>query len=116
MQDPDHDLSTGPNGERIFFSMEAKMHNDRAIDQIRTLLTIIGGCAAGVLGCTGTQGLVMFVVTYLAVSITLVVCMGFDTKQYTALKLHMFLFDGASKYGLSFVLFWTLIYALIYIY
>ena len=95
------------------------MHNDKAVDLIRTYMTIIGGCCAGVLGLTGLAGAALYIAIYLALSVLLLATMGFNSKGYMNVSPLKFCIDGGmggGKYGLSFVLFWTLSYALIYIY
>jgi hypothetical protein len=103
-------------GERVFFSREAMMHNNKTIDLIRTFLTIVGGCCAGILGCTGYNGAVLYVCLYLFMQLFFLVLMGFDSAKYTTVTPVKFLFMGIEGYGLSYILFWTLTYALIYIY
>jgi len=103
-------------GERVFFSPESMRHNHRTIDNVRTLLTLVGGCCAGILGCTGFHGAILYLVMYAVMQVCLVALMGFDTAKYTAKTLPAFLVSGVADYGLSYVLFWTLFYALVYIY
>uniref|UniRef100_A0A7S2WKV8 ER membrane protein complex subunit 6 n=1 Tax=Rhizochromulina marina TaxID=1034831 RepID=A0A7S2WKV8_9STRA len=103
-------------GERVFFSMEAKMHNDNAIDNIRTYLMMVAGVCAGVLGMNGPQGAVLYIAVYLAISTCLLCAMGFDSTRFTNLSPLHFTLSAIEKYGLSYILLWTLCYALVYIY
>mmetsp|Transcript_2908 Transcript_2908/g.4020 ORF Transcript_2908/g.4020 Transcript_2908/m.4020 type:complete len:115 (+) Transcript_2908:97-441(+) len=103
-------------GERVFFSREAMMHNNKSIDLVRTFLTLIGGCCAGILGYTGFNGAVLYVCLYFMMQLSFLVLMGFDSTKYTTVPPAKFLFLGIESYGLSYILFWTLTYALIYIY
>lgn len=112
---PNEDL-LDDKGERVFFSQESMMHNNKSIDDIRTLVTLVGGCCAGILGCTGLNGVLLYLAMYMFVQIFILAMMGFDSDKYTALSPARFLFAGIESYGLSYVLFWTLLYALVYIY
>jgi hypothetical protein len=103
-------------GERLYFSQEAMRHNHKTIDNVRTLLTLVGGCCAGILGCTGFNGAILYVVMYVTIQLCILAAMGFDTHKYTAKPMHSFLIEGVADYGLSYILFWTLFYALVYIY
>lgn len=105
-----------PMNESEFISDEAMMHNRSAIDSYRSYMTIIAGIATGILGATGLKGLGLFLGSYLAISLLLVAKMRLDTEAFMNAKIHHFLFGNIGRYGLSFVLFWTLAYALVYIY
>lgn len=113
MNDDDFDSK----GERVYFSREAMMHNNKTIDLVRTYLTLVGGCCAGILGCTGLNGAVLYVGIYITMQLCILAFgMGFDSSKYTNLSTGKFLISGIESYGLSFILFWTLFYALVYIY
>ena len=99
-----------------FISDEALMHNKNAIDSYRSYMTIFAGVATGILGATGLRGLGLFLGSYLLLSVFLMVKMRFDPEAYTNEKVHHFALGNIGRYGLSFVLFWTLAYALVYIY
>ncbi|CAN0133419.1 unnamed protein product, partial [Heterosigma akashiwo] len=75
-------------------------------------------CIPGILGCTGLWGFLSFIGFYSLTSLSIFVLkMKGDPCSYTMSKsTTSFFFDGAQTYGLSFVLFWTLSYALVYIY
>ena len=115
MMNPNEDVHDA-KGERIYFSREAMAHNHKSIDNVRTLLMLLGGVCAGILGCTGFQGGIMYAALYAAIQLCYVVLMGFDTAKYTAKPLHNFVVAGVADHLLSYILFWTLFYALVYIY
>lgn len=92
------------------------MHNMNAVDGCRSYLTLFGAVSAGVVGATGMRGLLFFVGTYALGSVALLTRMRFDVSAYTGEGLAKFLIMGAPGYALSFVLFWTLAYALVHIY
>lgn len=62
------------------------------------------------------QGAAAFLITYALISAALVVKMRLDVFGHTNMALPQFAFGEMGKYGLSFILFWTLSYALVYIY
>lgn len=82
----------------------------------RSFLCIIGGVITGILGCTGFHGFLSFVILYLSLAVSIGLKINFDFKSYMHSTLTSFLFTDLQKNGLSFILFWTLTYALIYIY
>eukprot|EP00631_Chrysoreinhardia_giraudii_P008497 CAMPEP_0197424148 /NCGR_PEP_ID=MMETSP1170-20131217/24961_1 /TAXON_ID=54406 /ORGANISM="Sarcinochrysis sp, Strain CCMP770" /LENGTH=196 /DNA_ID=CAMNT_0042951621 /DNA_START=24 /DNA_END=611 /DNA_ORIENTATION=- len=102
--------------ENEFVSDDAMMSNLNAIDIYRSYLTIFAGTATGILGATGLGGLALFLASYLFISLGILGKMGLDSQGYVKEKVPYFLFGNIGRYGLSFVLFWTLSYALVYIY
>ena len=67
-------------------------------------------------GATGLRGLLFFVGTYVLGSVALLTRMRCNPTDYTSESLTTFVITGAPGYALSFVLFWTLAYALVHIY
>ena len=67
-------------------------------------------------GATGLRGLLFFVGTYVLGSVALLTRMRCNPTDYTSESLAKFVITGAPGYALSFVLFWTLAYALVHIY
>lgn len=102
--------------DRIVFSPERYQLNMKAIDGVRSTASILSGVCAGILRCTSLYGLVAFLAFYVLTSALLLLPMGMDSAAYTNRSLVMFALGDMSKYGLSFVLFWTLAYGLVYIY
>ena len=92
------------------------MHNLSAIDGCRSYLTIFAGVATGILGATSIRGALAFMASYVGVSVALLAKMRCDSMAYTNEAIPNHIFGGVGKYGLSFVLFWTLSYALVHIY
>lgn len=97
-------------------SMESLHSNMNSIDISRTFLCIIGGIIAGILKHTNLQGLICFVVIYVLITVMLGLKIKFDFKQYLNCTMIGFLTSDLQKNMLSFILFWTLTYALVYIY
>ena len=98
------------------FDRDAMAHNLNAVDGCRSYLTLFGAVGAGVVGATGLRGLLFFVGTYVLGSIALLTRMRCNPADYTSESLTKFVITGAPGYALSFVLFWTLAYALVHIY
>ena len=83
--------------------------------KVHSLLNNIG-IFAGVIGCRSGSGLLCFVTLYLLIALFLFSKMLFEVKLYTNSSVLGFVLGDIQKNGFSFVLFWTLTYALIYIY
>ena len=98
------------------FDRDAMAHNLNAVDGCRSYLTLFGAVGAGVVGATGLRGLLFFVGTYVLGSVALLTRMRCNPTDYTSESLTKFVITGAPGYALSFVLFWTLAYALVHIY
>jgi hypothetical protein len=103
-----------PKNEKI--SMEQLMKNNQQIDKFQTVLYISGGIISGVLGLTGLKGLFLYIALAVVISIALLVRSKFALGKYTEASLLGLASNGLSNYAMSFVLFWTLAYALVHIY
>ena len=79
-------------------------------------MSIVAGCVAGIAGLTGFIGFLLFGIISLLTSLGLLVKMQFKLREYSTQKMPSFLMQGISGHGLSYVLFWTLAYALVHIY
>ena len=109
----------GTAGEgRSVFNGQFAQQNAMAIGDMRQFLAIVSGAMAGVLGITSWHGLVFFVVMHCSVGAAmLLVSMGNDLKKYTGKDSKLsFITDGAQATSLSFMLFWTLFYGLVYLF
>ena len=87
-----------------------------SLDMVHTFVMLAGGCCAGILGCTGFNGAILYVLLYMSMQLCLLVTMGFDSQKYMLVSPVQFLVGGIGEHALSFILFWTLVYALVYIY
>ena len=105
-----------PDHEGKTVSLEKLTKNSKRMDKIRSFFAIVGGVVAGTLYLTGVYGLLVYVGMALLINISLYVKMGFDSKLYVSKSFISFLVADLQKNSMSFVLFWTLTYALIYIY
>mmetsp|Transcript_1981 Transcript_1981/g.2473 ORF Transcript_1981/g.2473 Transcript_1981/m.2473 type:complete len:128 (+) Transcript_1981:265-648(+) len=107
--------ATGGEGRDIF-NLPAAQLNKKKMDTVRSFMGIVSGCVAGVCGLTGLEGLVCFFVLHLAVSLSLLMKMKFDLKSYSRESMISFMMADLQKNGLSFMLFWTLFYGLVYLF
>ena len=100
------------------FSMESMNFNMRQIMGFRTVLYLVGGITCGVLGLTNFLGLFFYLFIGVLGSTTLLIKMGLDAKRFTASPVINFLASDIAnpQHAMSFILFWTLAYALVYIY
>jgi hypothetical protein len=96
--------------------LENLMGNMKKIDKAVTVIFIIGGVIAGILGCTGLEGLVMIISVSILCSLALSIKMKFQLKTFTDLSVFGIISMGITNHAMSFVLFWTLAYALVHIY
>lgn len=62
------------------------------------------------------QGLALYLVLYLVTSLGLLAKMKGDISTYLPITWYSFLFSDVANHALSFMLFWTMLYTLIYIY
>jgi len=108
--------STGGEGKEVF-NLHAFQLNTKKMDTVRSFMGIVSGCVAGVAGLTGWHGLVCFLFLHLTVSLSLIVFkMKCDIQSYTNQNFLGFLMGDIQKCGLSFMLFWTLFYGLVYLF
>lgn len=93
------------------------MRNHKNVEFVHTIMAIFTGAAAGILGVTGLYGFLMFLCIHAAVSVVILVTkMGGRVSNYLPKSTFGFVIGGAGDHLLSFLLFWTLGYALVHIY
>jgi hypothetical protein len=97
-------------------SMECLGWNTMKMDSFCAIMYITAGIVSGILGLTGMNGLFLFIAAALAMNAALFVKMGFCLEEYSNAPLLSFLTLGAKSHCMSYVLFWTLFYALVHIY
>jgi len=103
--------------EMRYLSIETLQLNFKQIDLVRTISCLAGGIITGLCNLTGFYGVLSFFIFYLTINCSiLIVTMKVDTKLYTNLPFWSFVFHDFSKHAMSFLLFWTLSYALAYLY
>ena len=119
-----HGHSHGPDGscgrheEEKTINIEALQSNSSGINYVRALMAIVAGVAAGILGLTGSKGFLLYFAVHLLVSVALMIKMNFNVQEYLTPGLSPFWFavDGIGGQGLSFVMFWTLSFAIVHIF
>eukprot|EP00542_Grammatophora_oceanica_P012123 CAMPEP_0194031130 /NCGR_PEP_ID=MMETSP0009_2-20130614/4381_1 /TAXON_ID=210454 /ORGANISM="Grammatophora oceanica, Strain CCMP 410" /LENGTH=125 /DNA_ID=CAMNT_0038671199 /DNA_START=134 /DNA_END=514 /DNA_ORIENTATION=- len=91
--------------------------NTQRMNNLQTFMSIASGCMTGVLGLTGLQGFVSFLILHFSVLIAvLVLKMGFNLKKYSRHSFIGYALSNLQSSALSFMLFWTLFYGLVYLY
>ncbi|KAK7232417.1 Patatin-like phospholipase [Aureococcus anophagefferens] len=96
--------------DKKMLNREAMMHNMSAIDGCRSYLTIFAGVGAGILGLTSVRALRLHGLLRRHLPRAPRRDEG-DSMAYTNEAIPNHVIGGVGKYGLSFVLFWTLSYA-----
>lgn len=114
MQQPG--MNAAADAEVEFFSIENMQNNEKVFNFCHTFMCIVAGSVAGIVGLTGLSGFFLFALAFLITAVAILFRMRFQLAEYTNQKLHSFLLQGIASHGLSFVLFWTLSYALVHIY
>jgi len=108
---------TGAGGEgQDAFDVQAYRFNMRKADKIRSFMGIVSGCVAGICGLTGLAGLACFIVMHLTVSLAILAKMDFDLKAYSRGSMLAFLTADLQKCAMSFMLFWTLFFGMVYLF
>jgi hypothetical protein len=90
--------------------------NNLQLDKFQTVLYISAGIISGVLGLTGAHGFGMFAAAWAVASGAILLKMGFNLPRYTNNTLFGLSTGGITNFVMSYVLFWTLAYALVHIY
>eukprot|EP01035_Chromulina_nebulosa_P016972 gene16972-22468_t len=96
--------------------IESLQSNLRQIDIYETILYIAGGSISGIFGLTNLSGLLFLLLISLLISLGVLLKSGFNVKEYTNNSIVNVWIQALTSHILTFVLFWTLCYALVYIY
>ena len=109
--------STAGEGRQIFNSQIAAK-NSAALSDGRIYMSIMSGCFAGVAGVTGLMGLFAFLLLHALTGLALLLfTLRGDVKSYTGMNTTFgFLMMDIQKCSMSFILFWTLFYGLVYLF
>ena len=125
----------------FFSSRKLNSFCTQALIKSRRIVMIACGCIAGILGLQSTgvrisffsfvfffstrthakrnsrpQGLFFFFATQMIISIMQIFQMKFNIKEFLIVDVPNFFFRSAISEALTFVLFWALFYALVWIY
>ena len=99
-----------------YIQIDLLQNNMKQLDRVRSFFAIIGGTLTGLLFLTGLNGLIAYLSLSLLINLALYAKMNFDVKKYLNITFATFILSDLSKSITSFILFWTLSYALVYIY
>eukprot|EP00924_Labyrinthula_sp_SR-Ha-C_P008348 maker-scaffold_11-snap-gene-10.16-mRNA-1 protein AED:0.00 eAED:0.00 QI:52/1/1/1/1/1/2/34/122 len=103
--------------EKITIDPLCVAQNSQAIQRVRNMTSIVFGCAAGVLGLTGLNGFLFYLLLFTAASIGLLLRMGFKSEKYFVKKTPIrFMFSGIGSQIVAFIMYWTFSYALVHLY
>ena len=81
------------------------------------MTSIFIGSAAGILGLTGLVGFLFYFISYIIVSISIAAKMNFDVGKYFPKQtLPTFLLNGLGGQLVAYIMYWTLMYALVHLY
>ena len=109
-----------PSGheEDQLLNMEALQANMLGINYVRSLMAIVIGIVAGVAGLTNSRGFLFYIVMHLVTSFALLFKMKFNPSEYLSANVSIFWFavDGLLAQLISFLMFWTLSFAMIHIF
>lgn len=110
------DPHSASGGDEVF-DMNAQQQNLQQMESIRSFMGIISGCCAGILGLTNVTGIAFFVAMHLVISACLYVQMSGNLgKYFKGIGTFGFWLDGLQNCFMSFMLFWTLFYGLVYLF
>lgn len=92
--------------------------NESKMDKIKSFMGIVSGCCAGILGLTNGPGLLFFVMSHLTVNGMILVQIQGNLEKFRGRQCTMssFIMEGFQNCALSFMLFWTLFYGLVYLF
>lgn len=99
----------------IPYSQAAIGQNAYLLDYYQTSLSALSGCAAGIIGLTGTYGFLFYFICSFVFSFLLVAYLATDIKKYFISWQPIFtgnLWSGLQTY----VLFWTFLYGIVNVY
>lgn len=91
--------------------------NMHVVTQTRALMTIAIGFIAGVMGLRSIAGFIFYVAAYSIVSVVLVARMkGSASTYFPGQSSAAFILDGIGGNLLTYLLFWTIFYAIAHVY
>eukprot|EP01123_Difflugia_compressa_P003535 TRINITY_DN14652_c0_g1_i1.p1 TRINITY_DN14652_c0_g1~~TRINITY_DN14652_c0_g1_i1.p1 ORF type:complete len:122 (+),score=23.93 TRINITY_DN14652_c0_g1_i1:65-430(+) len=90
-------------------------HNNNIVNFCRVMTSLVGGCTAGILGITSWHGILFYIFITTLVSLMLGIKSGFNFSEHFMHK-NGPLFDGLLSGVMTYVLFWTLMYDVAYVY
>ena len=105
-------------GMSMKMNVEAMQRNMRQIDLVRIVMYMVSGGVAGVLGLTGMEGFLFYVVVSVVIGVGMSARMGFQASKFLHPHTNTLtlVLGGVSSQIMSFIMFWTLAYSLMFVY
>ena len=101
----------------MLWNMANIQSNNMSIQWVRSFMSVTSGVMMGILGMTGLQGFLGWVLLHMVVSLCILVKASFALGDYVpGAKLPNFLIDGLMGQLMTFLLFWTMFYGLVHVY
>ena len=97
----------------------AVMSNTASADYVRTWSIVAAACAAGIIGVTGSAGFGIYAAQHVIVALALLQQMKWrPSEHFPAATVGSFVLTGLADMPnvLTFILFWTLAFAVVHIY
>ncbi|KAH8363494.1 ER membrane protein complex subunit 6 [Drosophila takahashii] len=102
-------------GEIIAYSEGAIRNNISAVEYCRTSMAAISGCAAGILGLSGTLGFLFYFLSVFVLWIMVLLKSGTQWRKFFINRRN--LLTNQFMGGLcTYVLFWTFLYGMVHVY
>lgn len=96
-------------------STVAVAKNQHTMACARIIVSLLAGVGAGILGIENWYGIIFYIIVQLIFSALLYIRLESNVKQYFQ-STSGFVWNGFTAGGMTFVLFWTLLYDIVYIY
>ena len=96
---------------------DAMRKNTREVDLVRIMMFLVSGALCGILGLTGMERFVFYMVVSVLVGLGIAASMGFRVKEYISnSSMSSLIIGGATSQIMGFIMFWTLFYSLKFVY
>lgn len=99
-----------------FFSSESHLSNVKHLERVNIVVFLVGGCIAGVLGFTSLSGLISLVMLTIFLHLALLLLVRMHMERFLLANTLSVFASSISNQALTFILFWTLSFALVHIY
>ena len=102
--------------EKQKINLDAMRKNYRQVDLARIVLYIAVGMICGICGFTGLHGFLFYIASSAVITLALAMCMSFKPHAYVNETIPQLFMSSISGQIMSFIMFWTLSYSLVYVY
>jgi len=103
------------NGEVVAYSEAAMRHNGAVLEYVRTSVSVLSGCSAGILGLTSLYGFLFYFVVALVLW-AMLVARNMTTWEKFLRSRTTFLTQGLFNGLFTYILFWTFSYGMVHVY